>query len=58
MSRQSNEVLSREAENPEDLVPVSLKRILVAVDASEYSDRALKESIRLAGSADGGKSVV
>lgn len=53
MSRQSNKVLSQEGENREDLAPISLKRILVAVDASEYSDRALKESIRLAGSANG-----
>ena len=33
--------------------PVSLKRILVALDASDYANRALTESIRLAKSADG-----
>ena len=30
-----------------------LGRVLVALDASEYSDRALEESVRLAKSADG-----
>ncbi|MFQ5617548.1 MAG: universal stress protein [Rhodospirillales bacterium] len=33
--------------------PVSLARILVALDASDYADRALAESIRLAATADG-----
>ncbi len=36
-----------------DTAPVSLKKILVALDASEHADRALAESIRLAGTAAG-----
>ena len=36
-----------------DTAPVSFKRMLVALDASEYADRALAEAIRLAGSAAG-----
>ena len=32
---------------------VSLARILVALDASEYSDRALEEAVRLSNTADG-----
>lgn len=53
MSMRTGESDFREVEQTENQAPVSLKRILVAVDASEYSDRALKESIRLAGGADG-----
>jgi nucleotide-binding universal stress UspA family protein len=33
--------------------PVSLARILVALDASDYANRALEEAVRLAGSAGG-----
>jgi nucleotide-binding universal stress UspA family protein len=33
--------------------PVALKRILVALDASDHADRALEESVRLAASAGG-----
>jgi len=40
-------------ENSTDTAPVSLKRILVAVDASDYSDRALEECARLANNAEG-----
>ncbi len=36
-----------------DTAPVSLGRILVALDASEHANRALDEAIRLAKSADG-----
>lgn len=36
-----------------DTAPVSLKRILVALDASEHADRALTETVRLAGTAEG-----
>jgi nucleotide-binding universal stress UspA family protein len=36
-----------------DTAPVSLKRILVALDASPFADRALGEAVRLAGSAGG-----
>jgi nucleotide-binding universal stress UspA family protein len=36
-----------------DTAPTSLKRVLVALDASDHADRALEEAIRLAGSADG-----
>jgi nucleotide-binding universal stress UspA family protein len=36
-----------------DTAPVALKRILVALDASEHADRALAEAIRLAGTTDG-----
>ncbi len=36
-----------------DTAPVSLKRILVALDASEPANRALDHAITLAGSADG-----
>jgi nucleotide-binding universal stress UspA family protein len=36
-----------------DTAPVSFKRMLVALDASEYADRALAEAIRLAGGAEG-----
>jgi nucleotide-binding universal stress UspA family protein len=36
-----------------DTAPVKLKRILVALDASEHANKALEEVIRLAKSADG-----
>jgi nucleotide-binding universal stress UspA family protein len=36
-----------------DTAPVSLSRILVALDASEHANKALDEAIRLARSADG-----
>ncbi len=41
------------AEGLADRAPVSLKRILVALDASDHADRALREAVRLTGSADG-----
>ncbi|MDA1099872.1 MAG: universal stress protein [Proteobacteria bacterium] len=40
-------------EGTADTAPVSLTRILVALDASEHANRALDEAIRLAKSADG-----
>ncbi len=39
--------------NGTDTAPVSLKRILVALDASPFADKALVEAVRLAGSAGG-----
>jgi len=36
-----------------DTAPVSLKRILVALDQSDHADRALAEAVRFAGSAGG-----
>lgn len=36
-----------------DTAPVSLARILVALDASEHANKALEETVRLAKSADG-----
>ncbi len=38
---------------PADTAPVSLARILVALDASEHANKALDEAVRLAKSADG-----
>jgi nucleotide-binding universal stress UspA family protein len=45
-----------EASKPEEVqgsAPVSLARILVALDASDRADRALGEAVRLAASAEG-----
>jgi len=36
-----------------EAAPVSLERILVALDASDHANRALQEAVRLAGTADG-----
>ena len=36
-----------------DTAPVALKRMLVALDASDHANRALAEALRLAGSAEG-----
>ncbi len=41
------------ADAPARPAPVSLKRILVALDASDHANRALEEAARLAKSADG-----
>jgi len=46
-------VLSDERLESENTAPVSLKRMLVALDASEHANRALDESIRLAVAANG-----
>ncbi|HHK74455.1 MAG TPA: universal stress protein UspA, partial [Rhizobiales bacterium] len=47
------EAQRRDEQNHIDTAPVSLKRILVALDASPFADRALEEAVRLAGSAGG-----
>jgi len=45
--------ISKEEVAPENTAPVSRKRMLVALDASEHANRALDESIRLAKDAGG-----
>ena len=40
--------LTEERSETENTAPASLKRMLVALDASEHANRALEESIRLA----------
>ncbi len=42
-----------EAQPGTNVAPTSLARILVALDASDYADRALDEAIKLAGTANG-----
>lgn len=44
---------SAQADSDGDTAPVSLKRILVALDASEHADHALAQAVRLAGTASG-----
>ncbi len=45
--------LTQDRQNSTDTAPLSLKRILVALDASPFADRALGEAVRLAGAAGG-----
>ena len=37
----------------EDSAPVSLARVLVALDASDHANKALEEAVRLVATADG-----
>ncbi len=52
-SQQAGQTVPADNVEEFDTAPVSLKRILVALDASEYADHALDEATKLAKSAEG-----